>query len=171
MLPGGQEGSSERMHDGALMPTTGLFGVGGMLALRWSSVRTIIPGLKGSQKQLLYENFWSQNRHPLTWIRSFFSAPKTGPEPGSQLHPQQLAQRPAPAGTRHSPLAEEMPGGREGATSWTVHARKARPQPRNHSRTGGGVGRGAGGGPARRAGTGSGARTDIPSVTELCAFD
>lgn len=103
MLPGGQEGSSERMHDGALMPTTGLFGVGGMLALRWSSVRTIIPGLKGSQKQLLYENFWSQNRHPLTWIRSFFSAPKTGPEPGSQLHPQQLAQRPAPAGTRHSP--------------------------------------------------------------------
>lgn len=82
MLPRGRKrGLIVSAVIGPLMPTTGLFGVGGILAPRWSSVTAITPGSKGSQNQVLLGKLLVSNRPPLTWISSFFSAPRTGPEP------------------------------------------------------------------------------------------
>lgn len=46
-LPSDRKEAQEECSDWALMPTTGLFGVGGILAPQWSSsMRAIIPGAK-----------------------------------------------------------------------------------------------------------------------------
>lgn len=50
---------------GPLMPTTGLFGVGGILAPRWSSVTAITPGSKGSQNQVLLGKLLVSKQAPI----------------------------------------------------------------------------------------------------------
>lgn len=98
--PGREEAQKER-SDWALVPTTGLFGVGGILAPRWSSMRAIIPGSKALRtndcmKLLVSKQAptnldqvlpqCSKGRTQACLVHSRIPAPSTVPDPTGTQH-------------------------------------------------------------------------------------